>query len=49
MGAAETAGFMEAVADCAPVGYSLYAFPGTRPLIWSALTAAPPAGARPCT
>jgi hypothetical protein len=39
MGAAETAGFMHAVADCAPLGFSLYAFPGTRPATWTALTA----------
>jgi hypothetical protein len=27
MGTTETAGFMRAVADCAALGYSLYAFP----------------------
>jgi hypothetical protein len=51
MGAPETAGFMRAVADCAPLGYSLYAFPSTQRAAWTALTAAPgrPAGRRPCT
>ena len=38
MGAGETAGFMRAVADSAPLGYSLYAFPGTRRATWTALT-----------
>jgi hypothetical protein len=41
MGARETAGFMHAVADCSPVGYSLYAFPATSPVSWRALTAPP--------
>ncbi len=51
MGAKETAGFMRAVADCAPFGYSLYAFPTTRRSAWTALTApvrAPAAGDPPC-
>ena len=39
MGAEETAGFMRAVADCAPLGYSLYAFPTTRRAAWTALSA----------
>jgi hypothetical protein len=39
MGATETAGFMRAVANCAPLGYSLYAFPRTRRAAWTALTA----------
>jgi hypothetical protein len=50
MGAAETAGFMQAVADCAPAGYSLYEFPITSRAAWTAL-ATPPAPARgdpPC-
>lgn len=38
MGAPETTGFMRAVADCAPVGYSLYEFPITSPATWRALT-----------
>jgi hypothetical protein len=42
MGARETAGFMRAVADCAPLGYSLYEFPITSGAAWKAL-AAPPA------
>jgi hypothetical protein len=37
MGAKETAGFMQAVADCAPVGYSLYEFPITSRSTWKAL------------
>jgi hypothetical protein len=39
MGARETAGFTSAVADCAPVGYSLYSFPSTGRVTWDALTA----------
>src|SRR5262249_32877168 len=42
MGAGETAGFMGAVGDCKPLGYSLYAFSVTRPSTWKAL-ATPPA------
>jgi hypothetical protein len=38
MGARETAGFMRAVADCAPLGYSLYEFPITSRTNWTALT-----------
>jgi hypothetical protein len=50
MGRRETAGFMRAVADCAPLGYSLYEFPITRSAAWTALTARPPAsGKRRCT
>ena len=52
MGAPETAGFLRAVADCAPFGYSLYSFPRTSRATWTALTASPPArasGPRPCT
>jgi hypothetical protein len=41
MGAADTAGFMRAVADCAPVGYSLYEFPLTRRATWTALGSPP--------
>ena len=45
MGARETTGFMRAVADCAPLGYSLYEFPITSRATWRALktpsTAAP--------
>jgi hypothetical protein len=37
MGARETAGFMHAVADCAPLGYSLYEFPITSRSTWKAL------------
>jgi hypothetical protein len=50
MGARETAGFMRAVADCAPLGYSLYEFPITSRAAWTALTAPPDAaGNAPCT
>jgi hypothetical protein len=45
MGTAETAGFMRAVADCAPLGFSLYAFPRTTRAAWTALTAPLPAHA----
>jgi hypothetical protein len=49
MGTRETTGFMRAVADCSPLGYSLYAFSVTRQATWEAL-ARPPAGDRkPCS
>jgi len=48
MGPSETAGFMTAVADCAPLGYSLYEFPLTSRATWKALTTRLP-GRRPCT
>jgi hypothetical protein len=49
MDAGETAGFMRAVAACEPLGYSLYAFPGTSRAAWAALRALPVATvARPC-
>jgi hypothetical protein len=41
MGAEEVAGFMRAVADCAPVGYSLYEFLITSRATWKALTTPP--------
>lgn len=46
MGATETAGFMRAVAECAPLGYSLYEFPTTRRAAWPTLAAPLPAHAR---
>jgi hypothetical protein len=50
MGAEETAGFMRAVADCAPLGFSLYEFPITSRVNWRALAGPPPtAGRRACT
>ena len=50
MGAAETAGFMRAVAACTPLGYSLYAFPGTSRSAWTTLSTPPAAAAsRPCS
>jgi hypothetical protein len=48
MGTRELTGFMQAVGDCAPLGYSLYAFSITGPAAWRALDA-PPAAARACT
>ncbi|HKC77598.1 MAG TPA: hypothetical protein VKB70_04340 [Gaiellaceae bacterium] len=48
MRAGDTVGFMRAVADCAPLGYSLYEFPLTSRATWKALTAplaAPRSGA----
>jgi hypothetical protein len=47
MGARETAGFMRAVANCATLGYSLYAFPTTSHTAWRALTN-PPLGRPAC-
>ena len=47
MGVREIAGFMGAVGDCGPLGYSLYAFSVTRQTAWKAL-AAPPPSAHPC-
>lgn len=52
MGAPETAGFLHAVADCAPFGYSLYSFPRTSRATWASLTAAQPShasGRRSCS
>jgi hypothetical protein len=49
MGAREVAGFMGAVADCAPLGYSLYAYSVTRQTTWKALATLPAAGGRPCS
>jgi hypothetical protein len=37
MGPAETGGFMRAVADSRPLGYSLYSFPTTHRTTWTAL------------
>ena len=48
MGVREVAGFMRAVADCAPLGYSLYAFSVTRQATWKALAAPPAADGRAC-
>jgi hypothetical protein len=41
IGAAGARGFVQAVGDCAPLGFSLYEFPTTTPAAWSALRAAP--------
>ena len=38
MSAGDTTGFMRAVADCSPLGYSLYEFPLTSRATWKALT-----------
>jgi hypothetical protein len=48
MGASETAGFMQTVGDCSPVGYSLYDFSTTSRATWRALTTAAPEPAHPC-
>jgi hypothetical protein len=48
MGTREIAGFMQAVGDCSPLGYSLYAYSVTRQTTWKAL-AAPPAARRSCS
>jgi hypothetical protein len=42
MGAKEIAGFMAAVGDCEPLGYSLYAYSVTRQTTWKALAVPPP-------
>jgi hypothetical protein len=49
MGPSETAGFVQAVDDCGPVGYSLYDFSTTRPATWQALAAPHTGEHRPCT
>ena len=49
MGTREIAGFMRAVADCSPLGYSLYAFSVTRQATWKSLTRPPAGDGRPCT
>jgi hypothetical protein len=48
MGTREVAGFMRAVADCSPLGYSLYAFSVTRQATWKALTRPLAGDGRPC-
>lgn len=47
MGPSETAGFMDAVARCGPIGYGLYDFPITSSSTWKALAKPPPAPASP--
>jgi hypothetical protein len=49
MGSREIAGFMQAVADCSTLGYSLYAFSVTRQATWRALVAPPDGDDRRCT
>lgn len=49
MGAREIAGFMQAVGDCSPLGYSLYAFSITRQATWDELATPPARTGRPCT
>ena len=46
-GPGEAAGFMDAVARCGPIGYSLYDFPITSSSTWKALASPPPAPASP--
>jgi hypothetical protein len=48
MGPKETAGFMQAVADCSVLGYSLYAFSVMRQSTWKALAAPPATSGRHC-
>jgi hypothetical protein len=48
MGTREIAGFMQAVGDCSPVGYSLYAFSITRRATWKELAPPPARTGRPC-
>jgi hypothetical protein len=48
MGVRELTGFMQAVGDCGPLGYSLYAFSITGSAAWTTLHARP-AASRPCT
>lgn len=51
MDASATAGFMRAVAECGPIGYSLYPFPQTRRGAWRVLGAPirPAVGGPRCT
>ena len=49
MGTNELTGFMQAVGDCAPLGYSLYAYSVTGPTAWKALDAGPVGTGRACT
>lgn len=50
MGTADTTGFMRAVADCRPLGYSLYAFSVTHAETWPALRGpATDPGGKACT
>ncbi len=46
-GPGEAAGFIDAVARCGPVGYSLYDFATTSSATWKALASPPPAPASP--
>jgi hypothetical protein len=46
---ADVLGFMDAVARCQPVGYSLYDFPITSAAAWARLAAAPGAAVGPCS
>ena len=41
-GRAQARAFVQAVGDCAPLGYSLYEFPGTSRTAWSLLRSPPP-------
>jgi hypothetical protein len=41
-GRAQARAFVQAVGDCAPVGYSLYEFPSTSGAAWSLLRSPPP-------
>lgn len=48
MTSADTVGFVQAVADCAPAGYSLYDLDRTKAPAWARLAALPPA-CGPCS
>src|SRR4051812_39139337 len=48
MGPKEIAGFMGAVGDCEPLGYSLYPFPATKQTTGKPLAAPPAVSGRPC-
>lgn len=49
MGADELTGFMQAVGDCGPLGYSLYAFSITKSTTWEALATPPARTGRACS
>jgi hypothetical protein len=48
-GPGEAAGFMDAVARCGPIGYSLYDFPITSSAAWKALASPAPASPAACS
>ena len=46
---ADVLGFMDAVARCAPLGFSFYDFPITSAAAWAALAAGPAAASGECS